>query len=182
MCSSFAPTCHTWSSYYSSCSITNPTNLLYHKWSLLNSLESLTPASPTRWGRSTWFGTRSFACIANISSTKWYCFWYAIHSFHKIDFHIHHYVLTFCLNLLSSLSPSITPKHLLKFLEYVSKTTLCSTSSVKLAWETFKSLKASLAKWITSPRKWVFSTEWVLGLLISSHTSLVINSPLVIIT
>ena len=182
MYSAFTSTCDAWCSYNSTNTITNSTNLLYHEGSLLNGLKSLSTTAATYCWWCTWLGLGTLTSSTNISPAKTYLLWYTIYCFHEVNFHIHHYVLAFCLDLLSSLPSAFTTKHLLKFFEYISETPLgCSSSFIELTWESIKTCKA-LAKWITSSRKWVFSPEWGLSLLITSHTSLVINSPFVIIT
>ena len=86
------------------------------------------------------------------------------------------------LDLLATLASALTAKHFLKLFEYVAEPTLRSSPFVELARETFKPPEAPLAKWIASSCKWVLATERILCLLVSSHSCLIINSPLVIIT
>lgn len=76
-------------------------------------------------------------------------------------------------------------KHLLKLFKNVAKgTPSWSTSPSELLRKTFKSLEASesLAKGSIRSLEWILAAEGVLGLLVASHTSLIINPPLAVIT
>lgn len=179
MRSSTSSTSDTWTSNDLSNSIAVSAHLLNHKWSLSDCLESLsTAASASNWGCS-WLRFRTFASATNISSWKGHSFLRTIHCIHEIDLHVEHNVLSFGLSMSSSTSWSSTTKHLLKLFENVAKwRTTWSLTPSKLLLEAFKAFESceTLSKWSIS------TSEWILCLLISRHSSLVINCALGLIT
>jgi len=173
---SLPSTCHARMLYNLSSSSAISTYLLYHKRTLSNGLEALPSASSTNRWRCTWLSSRSLTCSTNISPSKCYSFLWTIHCIHEVNLHVQHNVLSFWLSLTSSPWSSFS-KHLLKLFKYISK--WCSSrslSTIELRWETFKSFKASksLSKWPISTLKWILTSKWILCLLISCHSSLVI--------
>ena len=79
---------------------------------------------------------------------------------------------------LSSLA-TVSTKHLLEFVEYVSK--WCASLLSALLVESFEPAEA-LTEGTSSATEWVLSSEGVLSLLVTSHASLIVDSSLAVIT
>jgi len=93
--------------------------------------------------------------------------------------------LSLGLGFLSSPTTLLTTEHFLKLIENVTKwtlaarTTLCLSKLIREAFETCESLAAAKR---TSSSEGTLPTEWVIRLLITSHSRLVIDATLIIIT
>ena len=158
--------------------------MLYHEGSLSDCLEALTTAaSASRW-RSSWLRSAALARVTDIGATESHCFTCAVYCVHEFNFHIKDDVLS--LGLLSGFLTSwtsFTAKHLFELFKDVAKGCLaCSWSlaASELLREAFKASKA-LSKGTATATEGSLSTEGVLLLLITSHTSLVVYTPFVLV-
>jgi len=169
---------HTWATDHLTFTTTVSTYLLNHKWSLSNSLETLTSAGTTCWWWGSWFALRPLTCFTSTCPTKCDCFSGTLNRFHKINLQIQLDILALAL-LSGSLAASFsslwtTTKHFLKFIEYVTKS-LLSSSSAEVLLESCETL--------TATTKWISAHATIgLALFVTSHASLIIYTPFWIIT
>ena len=185
MSCSTASASHARVSDYCSLSITLSTNLLDHERPLSDGLETLATTPSAGCGRSAWLSSSSLASSADICTTKTDIFLRTIDSFHKLNLQIHDNVLSLSLHLLAS-TTLISTKHLLEFLEDVAEPSLTSTTSLCLskllreAFEASETLAASSER--STSTEWALAPKRILSLLITSHSCLIVNSALALIT
>ena len=182
MCSSPASTSQAWISDNFSDAITVSTNLLNHERTLSNGLKTLATATTTCWSRSTRFRSCTFTCGTNICSSKAYRLLSTIDSIHKINLLVYHDVLTLRLSFTFP-TTFLASEHLLKLIENVAKwtgtRTLRSPELIREAFEPGEPLSTATER--TSGSKWTLPSKRILSLLVSRHSSLVVDATLIII-
>ena len=91
--------------------------------------------------------------------------------------------MPFSLNLLASRSwPSLTTKHFLKLIEYVTEwLSLPTLLSSKLLREALKAGESLPTAERIGTTEWVLSTKRILGLLVARHARLIVDAPLAFI-
>ena len=157
-------------------------DLLNHKGSLSYCDETLATASSAGGGRRSRLAFSAFTCATNFCSAETYDLLGSVYSLHEVDVKVEHDVLSFHLSLLLSLT-LLTTEHLFKLIENISKggatSPLRPSELLREALEASKSL--TTCKWIATA-KGPLPSERILSLLITSHASLIVNTPLIIIT
>ena len=169
---------HAWISDDCSKTITCSANLLDHERALSDCLVTLSAtASASRW-RSTWLRFCAFACRADIGSPKIDHSLCPIHSVQEFYLEINHDVLTFSLRFSSS--PSLlAAEHSFELVKNITErlalTTLRSSELFRKALKTGEALATSKG---IGPSKWILASKGILCLLISRHSSLIVDAAL----
>ena len=185
MHSSSSPASHAGMSDNLSCSITGPAYLLNNERALSYSLITLTAAGAAYRSRCSRFHFSAFACATCICPSKTNRLLSTIDSIHEINLLIYHDVLALSLSFCSSTSFLVAAEHLLELIKNVAERTLTACASLrssKLIREAFESSESlSTSAKGTSTSKGTLATKRILSLLVSRHSSLVVDAALIIV-
>ena len=174
-------TSHAWISDDCSKTITCSANLLDHEGALSDCLVTLSAtASASRW-RSTWLCFSAFACGADIGSPKIDHSLCPINSVQEFYLEINHDVLSFSLRFSSS-PGLLAAEHSFELVKNITErlalTTLRSSELFRKALKTGEALATSKG---IGPSKWILASKGILCLLISRHSSLIVDAALSLI-
>ena len=183
--SSSSPASHARVSDNFSCSIAGTAYLLNNERTLSDSLITLTAACAAYRSRCSRFHFSAFARATCICPSKTNRLLSTIDSIHEINLLIYHYVLALSLSFCSSTSFLVAAEHLLELIKNVAERTLTACASlrssklIRKAFKSCKSLSASAER--TSTSKGTLSTKRILSLLVSRHSSLVVDAALIFV-